>query len=478
MSLKHQAVRGFGWNLSDKLINQLGYLAVTVYLARLIGPESFGFIGMLTIFIVLADSVVSGGFTAALVQRSQQLTEDDASTVFWINLGWGVLIYIILFLAAPAIAQFYRQPELEEIAQVLFLIIILNTFTVVARAKLTIAVDFKSQAIANMIATSLGSILAVLTAQFGYGYWSLVWLMVGKALLNSVCIWWFCRWLPQLRFSRASFNSLFSFGSNLMLAGFISAIVNNLYVILIGRYYSATQVGFYTQATNLSNYLYMFISSSLQGVTYPIMTSIKDDRERLTNIYRQLISITMLVSLPLFVGFATIANDVVLLFLGAEWLPTVPVIVALCIARSITPISALNMNILNAVGRSDLFLKVDLLKIPLAFGALFLALPYGIEGLAWATVFTSFIAFFINAWFPGKIFGFGGLPQLRLVFPYIIATALMFAVVYFAPIKTSYIGLTGKIILGALIYLVALGLTGDPWVRHTWRAAISRLRQR
>ncbi|AVO40460.1 lipopolysaccharide biosynthesis protein [Simplicispira suum] len=463
MPLKHQALRAFGWSLSDKLINQLGYLAVTVYLARLIGPDSFGFIGMLTIFMLLADSVVSGGFLSALVQRSGQVTEDDACTVFWVNFGWGGAMYAVLYVAAPWIAQFYRQPQLTAIARVLFLVVIINTFTVVVRAKLTIALDFKSQAIANTIATLLSSALAVLMAQRGYGYWALVWLMVSKSLLASAGIWWFCRWLPKWRFSRASFAALFGFGSKLMLAGFVATIVNNLYVALIGRFYNATQVGFYTQATNLSNYLYQFIASSLQGVTYPIMTSIKEDRERLVSIYKQLISLTMLICLPMLIGFSAVAADFISIFLGTEWQPAVPVLVALCVARTVTPISAINMNILNAMGRSDIFLKIDLMKLPVTLSALYFAIPYGIEGIAWASVVTSFIAFFINAYYPGKMFGFGGLEQIRIAIPYIVATVIMYSVLSLLPQMPSIVALAGKIFVGVMIYGAVLWMLGDAW---------------
>jgi O-antigen/teichoic acid export membrane protein len=475
MNLKSKAIHAFGWNFSDKLINQLGNIAVTIYLARLIGPESFGFIGMLTIFILLADSIVSGGFTSALVQRSHQLTEDDACTVFWINLGWGVLMYSALYIAAPWIAQFYRQPELLDMARVLFLVIIINTLTVVVRAKLIITIDFKSQAIANTFATLLSSGLALVMAQRGYGYWALVFLMVSKALLVSAAVWWFCRWMPQVRFSRTSFNSLFGFGSNLMLAGFVATIINNLYVAIVGRFNNATEVGFYTQATNLSNSLYHFIESSLQGVAYPILTSIKDDRERMVSIYKKLISLTMLVSLPTMVGFAAIADDLVSLFFGEEWLPMIPVLVALCIARTITPISVINMGILNAVGRSDLFLKVDLIKLPMSLGVLYIAFLYGIQGLAWASVCTSFIAFFINAWFPGKMFGFGGLAQLRQALPYIAASMLMFAAVHFVPLGTSYLGVAGKITLGFLVYVVLIVAMGDVWAKEFLSMTRSRI---
>lgn len=466
MSLKTKAIHAFSWSLADKIINQFGSLLVTVYLARLLGPESFGFIGMLTIFVLLTDGVVSGGFMQALVQRSKDITDDDANTVFFINVGWAVLIYALLFAAAPWIAKFYRQPELTLIARVLFLTIIINSFAVVVRAKLTILVDFKSQAVTNTIAMMLSALLALWLANNDYGYWALVWMGLSKALFSTVGVWWFCRWVPQWRFSTQSFRSLFKFGSNLMLAGFVAIFVNNLYITLIGRFYNASHVGFYTQAANMSNAVYGFVSSSLQGMTYPIMTSIKDDRDRLINIYKQLVSITMLVCLPMLIGFAAVAKDFIQVFLGEAWLPAAPVLVALCVARTVTPISAINMNILNAVGRSDLFLKVDLSKLPMTLGALYFALPYGIEGIAWASVITSFIAFFINAYYPGKMFGFGGLAQLRVATPYMVATASMFAVLNTLSWSPSFETLAAKIFIGVMVYVLMVWMMGDVWSKR------------
>lgn len=477
--LRQKALIGFIWSISDKLINQLGYLGVTVFIARLIGPESFGFIGMLTIFMLLAESVVSSGFSQALVQRSQELTEEDASTIFYVNLGWGIAMYLLLYFAAPLIASFYNQPLLIDISRILFIIVIINSLTVVARAKLTINIDFKSQAIASTFATLLSAVIGIYLAVEGYGYWSLVWLLITKAIFNSLGLWFFCRWMPKLIFSTQSFKMLFKFGSNLMLAGLVATFVNNLYVALVGRYFNATQVGYFTQATNLSNYLSGFISSTLQGVTYPIMTSVKNDRERLVNIYTQLISITMLVSVPLLIGFAAVSEDVVKIILGDEWLPVVPVLVALCFARTITPISSINLNILNAIGRSDLFLKVDLSKLPMTLAALFIALPYGIEGLAWAMVCTSFIAFFINAYFPGKLFGFGGIAQLKVAYKYIIAAVLMFVSVR----SLSFDGhlwllLIAKLTLGAVVYPVALILMRDAFLLQNLRAVMRQFKSR
>lgn len=419
--------------------------------------------------MLLVESVISNGFAQALIQRSRQLTENDTSTIFYVNFIWGILMYLLLYFCAPLIADFYNQPELIGISRLLFIMIIINSLTVVARAKLTIDLDFKSQAIANTFATLLSSIIGIYLALEGYGYWSLVWMLVTKSIFNSLGLWFFCRWIPKLLFSLDSFKSLFKFGSNLMLAGLVATFVNNLYVALIGRYFNATQVGYFTQATNLSNNVSGLISSTLQGVTYPIMTSIKEDRTRLTDIYIQLVSVTMLFSLPFMIGFAAIAPEFIHLTLGDEWLAAVPVLVALCFARAITPISAVNMNILNAIGRSDLFLKIDLSKLPLTLGALFIALPYGINGLAWAMVCTSFIAFFINAYYPGKLFGFGGIKQLKVGYKYIVACVVMYGAVKSINLSSEIIEVVIKIIVGAFSYFISLVVLKDKFLFQQFR---------
>ncbi len=477
MSLKQKALTGFIWSASDKLINQLGYLAVTVFIARLIGPESFGLIGMLTVFMLLAESVVNSGFSQALIQKSKAMTEEDASTIFYVNLFLGVCMYVLLYFSAPAIAAFYKQPVLIDIARILFIVILVNALSVVVRAKLTIDIDFKSQAIAGTIAVILSSTIGLYLALNDYGIWSLVWLILSKAFFLNIGLWLFCHWHPKLLFSTQSFIQLFKFGSNLMLAGIGATLLNNFYIALIGRYFNPASVGYYTQATNLSNFLSTFISSTLQGVTYPIMTSIKEDRTRLLEVYKQLISITMLVSLPMLVGFAAVADTTVLLFLGEEWLPTVPVLIALCLARAMTPISAINMNILNAIGRSDLFLKVDLSKYPMVIAGFFIGINYGIEGVAWAMFTTTFLSFFVNAYFPGKFFGFGGWSQLKAAVKYIVAAAIMYVAVSWLELEVVlWLELIAKILLGLLLYPLLLVIMRDQFVMQYVNLLISKVR--
>lgn len=475
MSLKEKALSGLIWSASDKLITQFGYFAVTLYIAKLIGPEAFGLIGMLTIFMLLTESVISNGFSQALVQRSQQLTEADASTVFYINFVWGVFIYAVLFVTAPLIAQFYQKPELVDIARWLFLIVIINSFTVVVRAKLTIKVDFKSQAISGLFATLLSAPIAIYLAQQGYSYWSFVWLLLIKAVVLNISLWCFLRWYPQAIFSKDSFYSLFKFGSNLMLAGFVATLVNNLYVALIGRYFSAASVGYFTQATNVTNFLSQFITSTLQGVTYPILTSVKEDREKLIRIYKQLITATCLISLPALVGFCAVAEEFVLLFLGEEWLPAVPVIQLLCISRMITPISAINMNILNAVGRSDLFLKIDLSKLPMTLAVLYLTIPHGIVGIAWGILATSLVSFFINAYYPRKLFNFGSFEQFKVMYKYLIASFIMYFLLLMVNFGNLLITMFMKIFLGMIIYFLLLLLMRDVFFISSLRNVMSKI---
>ena len=430
---------------------------------------------MLTIFMLLAESVVNNGFSQALVQRSHLLTDADASTIFYVNMVWGITIYATLYFSAPLIADFYQAPELIEIARLLFLIVIINSLAVVARAQLLIKVDFRSQAIAGLVATVISSSVAIYLALHGYGYWSFVWLLLLKALLQNICLWLFCRWYPKLVFSGDSFRSLFKFGSNLMLAGLVATLVNNLYVALIGRYFNATNVGYFTQATNLTNFLSGFISSTLQGVTYPLLTSIKEQQVRLVSLYKQLIAITMLAALPTLVGFAAVADSFVLLFLGEEWLHAVPIIQVLCFARAITPISSINMNILNAVGRSDLFLRVDLSKLPMTLGALFISVPFGIQAVAWAMLTTSFISYFINAYYPGKLFGFGAWDQLKVAKNYIVSAAIMFIVVRLVAFDSLWLDLVVGIMLGALVYILLLWVLRDVMLKRVVAEVLGKL---
>jgi len=477
MSLQNQALGGFLWSFIDKVGNQAFQFAITIYLANKLGPEAFGLVGMLAVFILISDALVNSGFSQALVQRSSKVTDVDLSTVFYVNLLIAVFIYSILFFSAPFIADFYNEDELEQASRILFLIIVINSLSVVSRARLTIKIDFKSQTISNTLATALGGIAAIVLAELGYGFWSLVAMALIRSSVSMISLWWFAGQLALNKFSRESLSKLFGFGSRLLVAGLIAHSLNNLYVLLVGRYYDSTRVGYLTQATTITNTLSGIITSVLHGVTYPIMTSVNDDETRMLRIYKQLIQMTFFIAIPSLVGFAIVADNFTELFLTEEWVPIVNLLIFLSLARMITPISAVNMNLLNAIGRSDLFLKVDLIKLPMTLAAILISVPYGIEAVTISIFTTSFISFFVNAYYPGKFYGFGALAQLKATWRIVLAAIVMVCVCYFIQFDNHLVELVLKILLGGASYAVTCILLKEPAAAQVLEILKSKIRR-
>ncbi len=447
-------MKGVVWSLFDKIINQAGQFILLIYLSRVLSPSDFGLIAMLAIFLAVAQSLIDSGFSQALVQKSKKVSEVDLSTVFYVNLTVSILLYCLLYVAAPAIAAFYNQPELIALSRVLFIVVIINAIALVPRTTLLIAINFKTQGLINSVSMIVSAIVAVVMVHDGFGYWALVGMNLAKSLISSILLIVFSKWYPKWVFSLESFKALFSFGSKLLIAGVIATTVQNLYSILIGRYFNATQVGYFQQGFKYTNMLSSTLSSVIQGVTYPVMTSVQEDKKRLVQLYVKVMGVVTLVTFPVFVGFAAIAEEFVLIFLGDKWGPIIPILIILSFARLITPMSSLNLNILNARGRSDLFLITDLSKLPMTIGALIIAIPHGILGIAIAQLTTTFISFFINAYYPGKLFGFGAKAQLKQIFPIVIASLIMYLSIAFIKFDSLELQMLAKIVVGGGVYIL------------------------
>lgn len=453
VNLKQKALYGVLWSFFDKLITQAGSFILLIYLSRILSPSDFGLIAMLAIFLAIAQSLIDSGFSQALIQKSHKATETDFSTVFYVNLMVSVLLYIVLYLAAPCIADFYNQPELIDLSRVLFLIFFLNAFSLVPGAKLSIKIDFKAQGLISSVAMVVSAAVTIYLMNGDYGYWTLVGMYLSRAVTSTLLLLIISKWRPRWQFSITSLKSLFAFSSNLLIAGLVSVIVNNLYSVLIGRYYNAIKLGYFQRAFNFTNIISGILTSVLQGVTYPVMTTIQEDKERLVQMYIKVMGVVALASFPVFVGLAAISEEFVLIFLGEKWRPIIPIVIILSLARLITPMSSLNLNILNARGRSDLYLKTDLRQIPMAIAALFIAVPHGILGVAIAQLITTFISFFINTYYPGKLFGFGAKEQLKKIFPIVIASVIMYLSIIFIEVDNLILQMLIKIIVGFIVYI-------------------------
>ena len=450
-SLKSIATKGIIWSAVDKLAVQFGQFVVSILLARILMPEDFGLIGMLTIFIVLSQTFIESGLGIGLIQR-QDSTDIDFSTVFVFNLGVSSCFYLLLFFTSPLISTFFNQPQLTDLIRVLGLNLLIIALAIVQRTKLTIAIDFKSIAKSNVIGMVVGGVFGVIAARNGYGVWALVIQTLLGSLATSVSLWVFSNWSPSFAFSKKSFKLLFGYGSKLLIAGLYAQILNNVYNICLGKFYPTASLGYYTKAKSFADLSAGTVVSVIQQVTFPILTSVQDDRAKLVSIYSRLIRMSAFFIIPLMTLIALLAKPIVILLLTEKWVSLIPLLQWMVFARIFFPMSALNMNLLNAVGRSDLFLKVDLSKLPLTILAMAITIPLGVKAMIIGHVVTSALAFLINAYLPGKFYGYGPIQQLKDMLPFLVATIGMSISVF---VMTSFIdNLVLQLLLGALLGLV------------------------
>ncbi|MEZ9864926.1 lipopolysaccharide biosynthesis protein [Vibrio breoganii] len=454
LSLRKKALTGVIWSLLDKVVNQFGSLALIIYLSNILIPSDFGLIAMLAIFIAIAQSIIDSGFSQALIQKSQNVTEADLSTVFYINCIVSILLYTVFYASIPLISDFYSEPKIVDLAKVQFLVVIINSFAIVPRAKLAIDINFKPMGISTTIATVLSSILTIISVNNGLGYWSLVVMTITSSLVQTVFLFIFSGWKPKLMFSLESCQRLFNFGYKLLLAGILSTIAQNLSSLMIGRYYNSTTLGYYQQSYNYTNKISYLISSVVQGVTYPILTSVKEDDKRFEDIYIKVMSIITIIVFPILIGFSAISQEFVEVFLGEQWLPIIPIVFYLSLARCFTPISSLNMNILNAKGRSDLYLMSDLIKIPISILLLYISIPYGVEVVAFSTLVFTIISFFINAYFTGTLIDYGVRRQILQLLPIILISSLMYCSTLFINLNNNVTQMLLKVFVGAMTYVL------------------------
>lgn len=443
------------WNSIEKFAIRGISFVIGIILARILMPADYGLIGMLAIFFAFSELFVGSGLSMALIQKSDR-TEVDYSTIFHFNLIVGLIFYLILFFSAPLIAQFFNAPQLTILTRVLSLSIIINSLSIVQQTRLTIRLDFKTQALISLFAVFISGSIGIFMAYRGFGVWALVVQILSSGLVRTASLFYFNKWLPLRTFSASSFKQLFGFSSKLLGAALVATVVNNLYSILIGKIFAAKGLGFYTRARQYPEVLSGTLSAVLQGVTFPILASLQNDRERMVSVYGRLMGMVAFFVVPALTLFALLSEPFVRFFLTEKWMPVVPLMQWLCFARMITPISSLNMNILNAIGRSDLFFFVDISKLPLTIAALVITIPLGLKAVVIGHFVTSFICFFINAYYPGKLFGFGAIRQIKEMWRGICATLVMSTAVFISMIMlpSDLLKLLIGVPLGIGIYLL------------------------
>lgn len=425
-SVRSKLLHGVAWNFTEKILVKAVSFVISIILARLLAPSDYGLTGMLAVFLSVSSVFIEGGLAKALIQR-QDCQDIDYSTAFVTNVSMSLVIYVVLFFAAPLIADFYDEPLLVSLTRAMALTIVLGSFNIVQRAKLMANVDFKSLAQINVLSIIVTGAIGITMAYLGYGVWALVGQAIGSTLFLIFIFPFYSKWKPSLRFSKESFSRLFGFGSKLMITGVYSVIFNNIATICIGKAYKSQQLGYYTRASQFPDLISFTVNDVLGTVTFPVLSELQNDKDRLVAVYRKSLLATALVIFPVMVLCALLAYPLVLILLTEKWVPCVVLMQWLCLARIFTPLSALNMNILNAVGRSDLFMKLDFSKAPLTIIILAITIPISVEAIVIGSFVDSFLCFFINAYLPGRMFGYGAWQQLK-DWKYIILSILFMSV--------------------------------------------------
>lgn len=428
-SLKGKTARGVVWSSVERFSVQGVQFLVMLVIAKILTPADFGLMGMLAIFLAVAQSLIDSGFSQALI-RKQDRTERDNSTVFYFNIAASALLYALLYVSAPWVAGFYEDPQLCPLMRVLCLVVVINSFAVVQRAVYTATIDFKTQARVSFIAALLSGGVGICLAMNGYGVWTLVWQQLLNAGINTLLLWVFSNWRPHLLYSWQSFRELFTFGSKLMFSGLLDTLYTNMYSLVIGKVFAPASLGFYTQAQHFTKFPSSNVTGILQRATYPILCTLQDDDDRLRKDYRLLLRLSAFVVFPLMCGLAGVAYPLIELVLGEKWLFVATLIVPLCFSGMWYPIHAINLNLLQVKGRSDLFLRLEIIKKVIGVAVLACSIPFGLKFMCYSGIVTSIIALVINTYYTGKLINVGFLMQMRDLSATFALSLSMFALVF------------------------------------------------
>ena len=452
--LKTKTVNGVIWSSIDRFSTQGIQFVFSILIARLLLPSDYGVVAMLGIFMAVSNCFIDSGFGTALIRKIDR-TEVDFSTVFYFNIVVSCFFYGLLWIGAPYIASFYEIPLLIDVTRVQGLTLIIGALSGIQSAKLSIDIDFKSRAKISVVTTILTGAIGLWMAYRGYGVWALVAQMVLGSILRTILLWCVVRWMPLCVFSWKSFKELFSFGSKLLASGLLDTIYNNVYTIVIGKCFSANVLGVYSRADSLAQFPSSNITNVLQSVTFPVLSSIQNEEKRLADAYKRFLRISVFVIFPMMVGLAVVADPLIRIVLTDKWEECIYLLQIICFSMMWYPVHAINLNILSVKGRSDYFLKLEVIKKILGVIMLCVTIPLGIVAMCYGRVFTSVVCLAINTYYTKKIINYGYLSQMKDLAHILIHSLVMGVIsgviVYLMP--TLWSKLICGIVAGVIYYI-------------------------
>lgn len=462
--LKAKSVSGFGWSTIQQIVGRVTTFVVNLALARLLVPEDFGTIAVLGIFLAISSQLADVGFSSSLM-RSEKVDDADLSTIFYYNIAMSSLLYLVLFVTAPWVADYFHNPILCSVLRVQSLSVVINSLCSIQAILVWRQMHFRKDMIVQLTIGVISGLTGILMAYLGYGYWALVGMGLAGSLSRFIGYWFSSPWRPKLVFSIEKLKIHFGYGSRIVGSGMISTLYNNLMTILIGRYFSLTTLGLYGNASALYLVPVSVLADPINKVTFPVLVRFQNNEERLRAGYRRVMRLLFQLSCPVMVTLVVLANPFYHLLYGDKWMAAAPYFQILCICGILFPINSYNINLLEVKGRSDLHLRLEIFRRVIGVVAAFIGLQFGIYGLLWSAAITQVIHLFINSHYSGHFIDFPLKQQLGELFPFALMSAVAGGVLwgldYYAlsaladfwrlAIGTSILGLTYLL----LVYLFA-----------------------
>jgi len=454
-SLKKKAAKGMAWTAFEQAVVLLVRFAVGIVIARFLMPADYGIVPMLALIYAVCGTFIDSGMGSALVRKKDR-TDLDYSTLFYFNLATSIFFYICLFFAAPAIARFFNMPILAQMTRITAFSFVVGAFGTVQRTRLNIALNFKPMTLVDLSMSILSGIAGIYMAYRGYGVWALVWPGMVTSILGTAIIWRITRWHPLLAFSWKSFREMFGFGSKILCSSLINTVYGNLSTLVIGKVYTPADLGLYGRGQQFPAFPSGFIQGMILRVTYPLLAKVNNETpERMSDIYRRVLRMPVYILAPVLAGIACVAHPLVDVLLGEKWLGCVIICQIYCFGCLWSPLTHINLNLLYIRGRSDLVLKLEVMKKTIAFAMLITSFKFGVIGIVTSMAVYEFVAYSFNCYYTGKIIGLGELRQLRLYAPIFANVAIMTVLTRLA-MEVSHVSLVKLLVgipVGLLVYL-------------------------
>lgn len=477
LTLKEKTAKGLFWGGISSGLQQILSLVFGIVLARILSSTDYGMVGMLAIFSAIASTIQDSGFSVALINK-KEIKDEDYNAVFWFNIGVGVIIYILLFFSAPYIAKFYNKPSLISLSRFLFLGFLFGGLGISHNAILLKKMMVKEKAIIDIVSLVFSGSIGIIMAIYGYGYWGLAVQSTSYTVIGTLLRWYYSPWKPSLHIDFLPLKGMFGFSIKLFFTNIFSQISNNIFSVLLGKFYSASQVGYYSQGYKWMAIGHGFIGGIINGVAHPVLVQVKDEEERQKKIFRKILRFGAFISFPLLLGLAFVAKEFIIITVGSKWLPSVIFLQLFCIWGSAAYIWNLLVNVLMTFGKSDIYMRGMII-----FGILQLAIvaslfPFGIYPMIVAYIFSFFLGLLGWQYYANKLIGISLGEMLKDILPYIAITLFCFFIAWGLTrrLENVYMLLISKVLISAVIYMGILWTTKSVIFRESLDYLLKRVR--